>query len=90
TIQRIDPLESTKTHFNIEVLQNKLTAPLAEVMQLAKVQVYQNNQLIQTFTIEEDVQIEEANIFQRLMFWFKSLFPFLSSDEPKVKTYTLG
>ena len=59
-------------------------------MQLAKVQVYQNNQLIQTFTIEEDVQIEEANIFQRLMFWFKSLFPFLSSDEPKVKTYTLG
>lgn len=74
----------------ITVLQNKLTAPLAEVMQLAKVQVYQNNQLIQTFTIEEDVQIEEANIFQRLMFWFKSLFPFLSSDEPKVKTYTLG
>ena len=45
-------------------------------MQLAKVQVYQNNQLIQTFTIEEDVQIEEANIFQRLMFWFKGLFPF--------------
>ncbi|OTG69111.1 D-alanyl-D-alanine carboxypeptidase [Acinetobacter sp. ANC 4470] len=90
TIQTIEPLQETKTHLNVELTEKTLTAPLAKVMQLATVQVYQNNQLIRTITIEDDVQIEEANFFQKIAIWFKQLFTFLSSDEVKVKTYPLG
>lgn len=90
TIQTIEPLQETKTHLNIEINEKLLTAPLAKVMQLATVQVYQNNQLIRTIAIEDDVQIEEANFFQKIALWFKQLFSFFSSDEIKVKTYPLG
>ncbi|EMI7876380.1 D-alanyl-D-alanine carboxypeptidase, partial [Acinetobacter baumannii] len=31
--------------------------------------------------IENDVHIEEANIFQRIMMWFSSLFSIFSSSE---------
>ena len=90
TIQVIDPLQETKTHLNVEIKEKFLTAPLAKVMQLATVQVYQNNQLIRTIDIENDVQIEEANFFQKIAIWFKQLFTFFSSDEVEVKTYPLG
>ena len=89
-IQTIEPLQETKTHLNVEINEKLLTAPLAKVMQLATVQVYQNNQLIRTIAIEDDVQIEEANFFQKIALWFKQLFSFFSSDEIKVKTYPLG
>ncbi|MPN08584.1 hypothetical protein SDC9_155867 [bioreactor metagenome] len=58
-------------------------------MQLATVQVYQNNQLIRTIAIENDVQIEEANFFQKIALWFKQLFSFFSSDDIRVKIYPL-
>ena len=90
TIQVIDPLQETKTHLNVEIKEKLLTAPLAKVMELATVQVYQNNQLIRTIAIENDVQIEEANFFQKIVIWFKQLFTFFSSDEVEVKTYPLG
>ena len=57
--------------------ENALTAPLAQVMQLAKVHVYQNDQLIQTLNIEDDVQIKEANIFERFFMWIKDFLQFL-------------
>lgn len=90
TIQAIDPLQETKTHFNIEIKEKFLTAPLAKVMELATVQVYQNNQLIRTITIENDVQIEEANFFQKIVIWFKQLFTLFSNDRIEIKTYPLG
>lgn len=90
TIQTIEPLQETKTHLNVEINEKLLTAPLAKVMQLATVQVYQNNQLIRTIAIEDDVHIEEANFFQKIALWFKQLFSFFSSDEIEVKTYPLG
>ena len=89
TIQAIEPLQETKTHLNVEITEKYLTAPLAKVMQLATVQVYQNNQLIRTIAIENDVQIEEANFFQKIALWFKQLFSFFSSDDIRVKIYPL-
>ena len=90
TIQTIEPLQETKTHLNVEINEKLLTAPLAKVMQLATVQVYQNNQLIRTITIEDDVQIEEANFFQKIVIWFKQLFSLFSSNEVELKIYPLG
>ena len=90
TIQTIEPLQETKTHLNVESNEKLLTAPLAKVMQLATVQVYQNNQLIRTITIEDDVQIEEANFFQKIAIWFKQLFSLFSSNEVELKIYPLG
>ena len=89
-IQAIEPLQETQTHLNVEINQKTLTAPLAKIMQLATVQVYQNNQLIQTISLEEDVRIEEANVLQKIIFWFQQLFTFFSSNEVEVKTYPLG
>ena len=90
TIQTIEPLQETKTHLNVENNEKLLTAPLAKVMQLATVQVYQNNQLIRTIAIENDVQIEEANFFQKIAIWFKQLFSLFSSNEVELKIYPLG
>lgn len=70
----IEPLTSTKTHLNIELNETLLTAPLEKMMHLAKVNVYQNNQLIQSFDIEDEVHIEQASWFERLIEWLKALF----------------
>lgn len=90
TIQTIEPLQETKTHLNVEINEKLLTAPLAKVMQLATVQVYQNNQLIRTIAIEDDVHIEEANFFQKIAIWFKQLFSLFSNNEVELKIYPLG
>jgi D-alanyl-D-alanine carboxypeptidase (penicillin-binding protein 5/6) len=59
-------------------------------MQLATVHVYQNNQLIRTIAIEDDVQIEEANVFERFLIWIKNILPFFGSDHFEVKIYPLN
>ena len=74
---------------NVEINEKLLTAPLAQVMKLATINVYQNNQLINSIDIEDDVHIEEANVFERFLFWVKSLFGIFSSDTRAVKTYPL-
>ena len=88
-IQAIEPLRETQTQLNVEMNEKQLTAPLAEVMKLATVTVYQNNQLINSFDIEDDVQIEEANIFERFFMWIKSLFSIFSSESSELKIYPL-
>ena len=85
-LQSIEPLRETQTHLNIEVTENKLTAPLAKVMQLATVNVYQNDQLIRTILIEDQVDIEEANFFEKFLQWLSSLFSSTSAD---VKLYPI-
>ncbi|OLV60854.1 D-alanyl-D-alanine carboxypeptidase, partial [Acinetobacter baumannii] len=77
----IAPLETTQTRVNIQLNEQKLTAPLMKAMNLATVSIYLNNQLIRSLQIENDVHIEEANIFQRIMMWFSSLFSIFSSSE---------
>jgi D-alanyl-D-alanine carboxypeptidase (penicillin-binding protein 5/6) len=89
-VQTIEPLSSTQTHMNVAVNEQSLTAPLAKVMKLATVQVYQDNRLIQTIDIEDDVKIEEAGAFHQFIQWFKQLFSFLSSDHAEVKIYPLN
>lgn len=86
----VEPLQKTQTHFNVELSTQALTAPLAQMMQLAKVQVYQNNQLIQTFLIEDEVKIEQANVFQRFIAWLQQIFSFGSDAAKQAKTYPLG
>ena len=90
-VTTVEPLQSTNTHINIELNEQHLTAPLMQVMNLATVSVYQNNQLIRSLQIENDVQIEEANIFQKIMIWFSNLFSFFSTnDTQSSKLYPLN
>ena len=90
-VTTVKPLQSTNTHINIELNEQHLTAPLMQVMNLATVSVYQNNQLIRSLQIENDVQIEEANIFQKIMIWFSNLFSFFSTnDSQSAKLYPLN
>lgn len=90
-VTTVEPLQSTNTHINIELNEQHLTAPLMQVMNLATVSVYQNNQLIRSLQIENDVQIEEANIFQKIMIWFSNLFSFFSTnDSQSAKLYPLN
>lgn len=86
-LQSIEPLRETQTHLNIEVNETQLTAPLAKVMQLATVNVYQNNQLIRTILIEDQVDIEEANFFEKFLQWLFGLF---SSTNADVILYPIG
>ncbi len=87
TLQSIEPLRETQTHLNIEVNETQLTAPLAKVMQLATVNVYQNNQLIRTILIKDQVDIEEANFFEKFLQWLFGLF---SSTNADVILYPIG
>lgn len=87
TLQSIEPLRETQTYLNIEVNETQLTAPLAKVMQLATVNVYQNNQLIRTILIEDQVDIEEANFFEKFLQWLFGLFSNTNAD---VILYPIG
>ncbi len=70
----VEPLTSTQTHLNVQLNETALTAPLEKIMHLAKVNVYQDNQLIQSFDIEDEVHIEQASWFERLLEWLSSFF----------------
>ncbi|MCH7336905.1 D-alanyl-D-alanine carboxypeptidase PBP6B [Acinetobacter sp. NIPH 2699] len=91
-ITSVEPLQSTNTHINIELNQQHLTAPLTQAMNLATVSIYQNNQLLRSLQIENDVQIEEANLFQRIINWFSNLFSLFSTHDSSktAKLYPLN
>ena len=58
-----------------------------KVVSLATVSIYQNNQLIRSLQIEDNVHIEEANIFQKIAMWFSSLSLFFISEHSAAKLY---
>ncbi len=90
-VKIIEPLQNTHTRVNIELNEQRLTAPLTQAMNLATVSIYQNNQLLRSLQIENEVQIEEANIFQKIMLWFSNLFSFFSTNDTKAaKLYPLN
>ena len=89
-LRSIEPLQETQTHISVEVKASELIAPLATIMPLATIQVYQNNQLIRTILIEDHVEIEEANLFQKFFSWLQGLFTFFSDSTPSVKLYPLN
>ena len=70
----IAPLTQSQTRLNITLLKQNLTAPINQNMQLAQVKVTQNDQVIDEFPIATHVQIEQANIFERLFTWICSFF----------------
>lgn len=86
----LEPLQQTQTHMNVELITQSLTAPLAQVMELAQIQVYQDNKLIQTFSITDQINIEEANWFERLINWFKQLFSFGANAVEQAKIYPMN
>ena len=51
---------------------SELIAPMAKVMPLATIHVYQNNQLIRTIQIEDMVELEEAGFFQKFLSWLSA------------------
>ncbi len=80
----VEPLSQTKTHLNVELVTSSLTAQLAKMVQLAQVNVYQDNKLIQSIMIEDEVKIEEASWFEKFINWFKALFSFGSEGQAKI------
>lgn len=85
----IEPLQQTQTRMDIQLNAQTLTAPLGQIMDLAEIHVYQHNRLIQTLSIQNDVSIEEANWFQKLLSWFTTILPFVGQDTAQAKTYPL-
>ncbi|RYL28538.1 D-alanyl-D-alanine carboxypeptidase PBP6B [Acinetobacter piscicola] len=75
-LSAVHPLQNTETHLNVELNEASLTAPLAKMMHLAKVNVYQNDLLLQSFDIEDEVHIEQASWFERLLEWLKTWLGF--------------
>lgn len=88
--QIIEPLSNTQTRINIELNQTELTAPLMQAMNLATIDVYQNNQLIRSLTIENEVHIEEASFFEKMILWIQNLFAFFHSETKVPKLYPLN
>lgn len=86
----LEPLQQTQTHMNVELLTQSLTAPIAQIQQLARIHIYQNNRLIQTVLIEDELQIDEASWFESILNWFKQLFSFGSSSANQAKIYPLN
>lgn len=87
--QLLEPLETTNTRINIELNEQQLTAPLMKAINLATIQIYQNNQLIHSVQIADNVHIEEANFFQRFFMWVKGIFSFFGHDQQTAKLYPL-
>ena len=90
-LHTVEPLHRTQTHVDIKLHEQYLTAPLMKIMKLATVSIYQNDRLIHSFQIENEVRIEEANPLQKFMLWFSNLFAFFTGDEPQAaKLYPIN
>lgn len=73
----VQPLEKTETKMNIELLKQSLTAPITGAVLLAKVNVYQNKEFLQSFDISNNIEIEQARWYQRFWMWLQNILPFL-------------
>lgn len=85
----LEPLAQTKTNLTVQLNEQKLIAPLAQVMPLASIYVYQNNTLLKTINIEQEVNIVKANLYQRFIMWLSHLFSMSTHNPSQVKIYPL-
>lgn len=69
SIQVLEPLSSTQTNIRILVNQPQLIAPIQQVVNIATIQIYQNNRLIHHFNVAPSIQVEKANLIQRA--WYR-------------------
>lgn len=74
----IAPASEVVTQMNVVLEQKDLTAPIDGLMHLAKVNIYQGKELLQSFDISDQVYIEESTWYQRLWAWMQATFPFLA------------
>jgi serine-type D-Ala-D-Ala carboxypeptidase (penicillin-binding protein 5/6) len=72
--QLIEPLNNTNTKVDIRLPTQTLTAPLHQKMDLADVKVYQDNQLIRSFSIQNQVEVEDLNLFAQFSAWLNDLW----------------
>ena len=72
--QVIEPLNNTKTKVDIRLPEQTLAAPLHQKMDLAEVKVYQNDNLIRTFSIENQVEVDNLNIFSQFFAWLNDVW----------------
>lgn len=77
-LQPIAPLDQTTLKLNVELEQKQLTAPVKGMTHLAKVNIYQNDLLLQSFNIDHDVHIKQATWYERFWMWLQALMPFLA------------
>lgn len=73
-VQVIEPLTQTQTKLDIHLPQQSLAAPLQQKMDLAEVKVYQNDQLLRSFSIENQINLDSINIFAQFSNWLNDLW----------------
>ena len=73
-VQVIEPITQTQTKLDIRLPQQSLAAPLQQKMDLAEVKVYQNDQLLRSFAIQNQVELESINIFAQFANWLNDLW----------------
>ena len=88
--QVIEPLSKTQTKIDVALKEQQLSAPVSALMSLATVDIYQNDQLLRSVNIEQQVELVEASWFEKLLMWLTDLLPFTSSDKQPLKTYPIG
>ena len=81
SIQVLEPNSTTQTQIKILVNQQQLIAPLQQVVNLATIQIYQNNQLIHHFNLAPKVQLEKANLLVRAYYRVAAWFGLLSTSD---------
>ena len=85
-LQAIPPLSHIDIKSQAKLVQNELIAPINENKTLVSVDVYQDNHLINTLSVNQHVEIEEAGFFQKILNWFSGLF----SSDSKAKLLPLN
>lgn len=91
TSSTLEPLKSPlNIEYRIEFPQQFLKAPLKQTaFTLAKVQVSQFGEQLYAIDVVEDLELEEANLWQKIIFWFKSWFTELQGNAAKAVIYQI-
>ncbi|WP_171257516.1 D-alanyl-D-alanine carboxypeptidase family protein [Acinetobacter qingfengensis] len=88
--QILEPLKSPQQiNYHVELTQPQLHAPLQQTaMTIAKVDVSQFGRIIHQVNIQQDVLLEQASWWHRLLHWIKALFG-LNSENLKPILYPI-
>lgn len=85
----LEPLNKpTQFNYQVQLLQSHLNAPIShQAMALANIEVQQFGQTIHEIPVTEEVELQEATWWQKLLVWFEGLFTAWQVDVPKATTY---
>lgn len=73
-MQTIEPLTTTQTQVQAKLKQPVLSAPLNQKMPLVEIKVYQNQKLLRSFEVSNQVTLEKENMFKQWMAWCHDLW----------------